>query len=154
MIFGDRTDQLGLIAPAAARFLEEHANDLGSLKTGRYELDGADEAFVNIVVFTTKERDEAQFETHRIYADIHVPLQGEEIIEVKDAADLPDTTPYDEADDIAFQGNGALGAPCRLSPGAFLLVMPEDSHMPGVAADKPAPLKKAIFKIKASDLAR
>ncbi len=154
MIFGDRTDQLRLVAPQAARFLEEHANCLEELPEGRFDLDESGDTFVNIVSFTTKKRTDAQFETHRVYADIHVPLRGEEVIEVIDAASVRDTTPYSEADDIAFQGNEAQGASQRLKPGTFLLVMPEDAHMPGVAAEEPAMLKKAIFKIKASDLIR
>jgi beta-galactosidase beta subunit len=37
-----------------------------------------------------------------------------------------------------------------VSQGTFMLLMPEDGHMPGIAADAPALVKKAVVKIEAA----
>ena len=41
-----------------------------------------------------------------------------------------------------------------MTPGRWCLVMPEDAHMPGVSIDDaPAPVKKAVFKVRVEHLA-
>ncbi|MBT7598814.1 MAG: DUF386 family protein, partial [Gemmatimonadetes bacterium] len=35
-----------------------------------------------------------------------------------------------------------------MQAGQFIVLWPQDAHMPGMAIDSPAPVKKAVFKVK------
>jgi biofilm protein TabA len=53
--------------------------------------------------------------------------------------------PYDEEKDILFgKGTGEFVA---LRPGRFIVLFPQDAHMPGVSVSAPAPVRKAVVKI-------
>lgn len=41
-----------------------------------------------------------------------------------------------------------LGTDHVLKPGDMVVLFPEDAHMPCVAAEGPAQMKKAVFKIR------
>jgi len=52
---------------------------------------------------------------------------------------------YDEAKD--FLHLSGSGDPVTLPSGSFMLLWPADAHMPCLAVDQPAPIKKVVVKI-------
>ena len=84
-------------------------------------------------------------ETHRVMADIQIPLSGAETYGYIPAEDLPEAD-YNEVKDITkFPGVAAQSlVTCR--PGMFAIFFPQDGHAPCIS-DQPE-IKKAIFKVK------
>lgn len=127
---------------AVAKFLKE--NRLEELEPGKHAIAG-DDLFVNIQSAKGKTPEEAVMETHRVMADIQIPLSGAETYGYIPAEDLPEAD-YNEVKDITkFPGVAAQSlVTCR--PGMFAIFFPQDGHAPCIS-DQPE-IKKAIFKVK------
>lgn len=128
----------------AIRYLK--TADLTKLAMGRNEVDG-DNVFINRFDYDTMPEEQAMWEGHAQYADIHVLVSGEEKIGVTDAARLTATT-RDEANDfIGYEG--AVETWFTMRPGDILVVYPEDVHMVKVQLNGLCHVEKAVFKVKA-----
>lgn len=135
------------LCPALKTALQFLASaDLTKLEMGRNEVDG-DNVFINRFDYTTMPEEQAAWEGHKLYADIHVVLEGEERIGVTDAASLT-AGAYDEAGDF-IPYEGPVGAWVTMRPGDVLVVFPEDVHMVKVQLNGASRVKKAVFKVKA-----
>ena len=119
--------------------------DLTKLAMGRNEVDG-DNVFINRFDYTTMPEEQASWEGHKYYADIHVVLEGEERIGVTDAGSLT-AGEYDAAGDF-IPYEGPVDAWVAMRPGDILVVFPEDVHMVKVQRGGPSAVKKAVFKVK------
>ena len=119
-------------------------NDLETLEIGKHAIKG-DDVFVNIQLAKGKTPEEAVVETHRVMADIQIPLSGEETYGFIPEEDLPEME-YDEAKDMAkFPGVPSQSlVTCR--KGMFAIFFPQDGHAPCITRENE--LKKAIFKVK------
>ena len=136
----------GISAPLDTAIDYLASADLSQLAMGRNEVDG-DKVFINRFNYTTLPQAEAMWEGHKLYADIHVVLEGEERIGVTDAASLT-AGAYDEAGDfIPYEGD--VDAWVTMRPGDILVVFPEDVHMVKVQLNGPSDVKKAVFKVLA-----
>lgn len=101
---------------------------------------------IGCVRYTTRPLEKCNRENHRVDADIHVCLEGVEVIGY---CPLPDATPiseYDPAIDKQFY-NGPMNY-IRLLPGMFALMLPQDVHCAMAADGEPAPAKKLMIKCK------
>ena len=126
-------------------------HDLAALPKGRNEIAG-DDVYVNIAHYTTGAREEKIWEAHRIYADVHVLAAGTERIDVS-AIERMKMGDYDPARDF-IPAAGEVDASVVMHPGDFLVCLPSDVHRSGVMVDRPAPLKKGIFKVRMSCIER
>lgn len=120
--------------------------DLSKLQMGRNDVDG-DEVYINRFDYTTMPEQEASWEGHKFYADIHVVLEGEEKIGVTDASSLK-AGAYDEAGDF-IPYEGPVDSWVTMRPGDILVVFPEDVHMVKVQLNGASQVKKAVFKVRA-----
>lgn len=118
--------------------------DLAALPPGVHELDGQ-ALYVNVQAFTTRPLAEGRWEAHRRYLDLHCVFEGAERIGYAPAGSL---TPgaYDAARDFMLL-TGEAGALVPVTPGSFLLLWPDEAHMPGLAVDDPARIRKVVVKI-------
>lgn len=148
MLYGNRIADLAVICPKANAFIDEH--DLVALEPGRYDLGDGD--FVNIICTTTRPREESQYESHVNYIDLQMPIEGYEICEVAPIEQAKVTQPYDADSDCAFHSNSHEDMQYLLEPGNFIVLMPEDAHMPTLTIDEPEPIKKAVFKIRVGSI--
>lgn len=121
------------------------AADLSQLAQGRNEVDG-EEVFINRFDYTTIPAEQAAWEGHLHYADIHVVLDGEERIGVTDARHLKETARDEAADFVGFEG--PVDTWVTMRPGSLLIVFPEDAHLVKVQLSGPAAVKKAVFKVR------
>ena len=131
----------------AFRFLRE--TDLTKLPNGRIMIDG-DNVFVNVMSAKLSPfKAEDDYEVHRRYIDIQVPINGEETFGAYTLSDLSTAGAYDVAHDISIFK--AKGEPITLCPGEFIAFFPSSgAHCPGCtrAETVPADFRKLCVKVK------
>ena len=125
----------------AIEYIEQ--TDLASLPVGRYELDGKD-LYVLIQEYSSKLPGAGKWEAHRNYIDLQYIVQGTERMGYAMLKRLQ-MGAYDPAKD--FQALSGEGDFVTLQSGDFMLLWPNDGHMPGMAVAESAPVKKAVVKI-------
>ena len=131
-------DMLERIQKAVAYIRE---GKLDNLECGRHDL--FDGMYVNVSQYQTKKS--GVFEAHRKFIDIHYLLEGSEFIEVTDVAKLKITKEYDAQAD-ALLGT-AEGSSYLWKKGQFMVVFPEEAHMPGLKTAEDIEVKKAVVKV-------
>ena len=126
----------------AIRFLQN--TDLRTLVKGRNEIDG-DRVFVNRFDYQTMPQEQAIWEGHIRYADIHVLLSGHEKIGVTNVGLLTETARKPEEDFVGFDGPVMSWFPMTAED--ILIVFPEDIHKVKVMDGESAFVEKACFKV-------
>ncbi len=106
-----------------------------------------DRLFCNFVAFTSKPEDQCLYEAHRDYIDLHFIVSGVERIATADVCSLTPEVPYTQEKDIEFLKGDADGY-YELNPGQFMVCFPSDAHKVAMMKDRPAEVKKIVFKIK------
>lgn len=119
--------------------------DFSSLKPGKYLLDG-DNVYVNVADGPTKTLDQAKYESHKDYADIHYLITGKEQISAADVSKGTIVQPYDDDKDIQFLT--AKGKDYIAEPGSFFIFFPKTAHRPSVKTAGADTVKKIVVKIK------
>lgn len=100
--------------------------------------------------YKTKPEADVPFEAHKRFWDLQVVVEGEELIGYAPLADMTETVPYKEADDVAFYSG--TGQNVLLRPGMAALLAPWDAHRPGVMAkDVPSNVRKIVVKMRGLD---
>lgn len=124
--------------------LEFLANtDFSKLPLGKAELDG-DNIYYMVQEYETAL--DKKVEAHYKYIDIQAVLEGEEIIGV-----APITTEKTIEEDMPEKDCCLYKCetqPIFMKPSYFLVLYPNDLHMPGVSVNAPAHCRKVVIKIK------
>lgn len=128
----------------AFAFLE--AQDLATINTGTYEIDGKN-VYAIVQEYNSKNPEDAQYESHKVYTDLQYIISGEELIGLTDLSSTTVKTPYDGEKDIAFY-DAEEGEMLMAKPGTFFLFFPDDAHRPGIKVDENKPVKKIVIKVK------
>lgn len=132
---------LGPLFEQAFDFLR--TTDPNALEPGRYPLAG-DALFALVQSYHTKAPSEGFWEAHRRYIDLQFIAQGTERIGYAPLHRL-ELESHDEQRDLSvLKGEGDF---LTLTDGCFMLLWPEDAHMPGLKADQSGPVRKIVFKI-------
>ncbi|MCE5230207.1 YhcH/YjgK/YiaL family protein [bacterium] len=116
---------------------------------GRFEIMG-DDAFGGVASYPTRERADAICETHQRKIDIQMCLKGSERIEWAPRGTLPVKTAYDPEKDAEFYAQPAEPLPggVDMKPGYFMVLFPEDAHMPALKpTDGTADVRKLVVKL-------
>lgn len=116
---------------------------------GEYPIQGRD---IYAIVFTrtTTPAQDAIIETHRVYADIQVPLSGPELHARLDPADLSVRIPYDPLRDAQFYHPATLSSTLLVRPGEFAVYLPQDAHACLIQVSGQAEsVRKMVVKVKA-----
>ena len=114
---------------------------------GRYDFE--DGVFAAVSTYTTKLRKDACFEAHKKYIDVQVMLKGREIIATQhiDVMHKYDCIqPFGDGD-LELYANNMECIDNVVNEGEFLVLYPEDGHMPGVCIGKPEEIQKAVIKV-------
>ena len=126
----------------ALRYLE--FMDLEKLAPGRYEISG-DQVFALVQEYHTKPMDQGFWEAHQKYIDVQYVVTGIERMGYA-CVDRMRLIEYNEEKDFArLEGEGVF---LKVPAGTFLIMAPQDAHMPGMALDQPAPVKKVVVKVR------
>lgn len=150
MIFGNinhLSDYPFLDSAVKECFEYAKTHDLLSYEKGSHPIDG-ERLYVNIAEYETTTPENRFWEAHKQYLDLHFMLKGEERVDLAYIENM-EQKPYVEKDDF-LPLEGTPVASVVLHENDFLICYPQDGHMTALAADKPAALKKAIFKIRIS----
>jgi YhcH/YjgK/YiaL family protein len=147
------SDRYRGLGPRFARAFDfARSTDFTVLPDGTYPVsdpaDGAaEENDVRALVqrYASKPASEGRWEAHRAHIDLQMVVQGEEYIGVAPRHHLT-AEPYDSERDL--QWLSGEGDRVTLRPGEFVLLWPEDAHMPGMAIGGPADVLKVVFKIR------
>ena len=121
------------------------STDLAQLSKGRNEIDG-DQVFVNRFDYQTMPPEQAIWEGHAKYADMHVLLSGHEKIGVANAAALKMVAQKPEEDFIGYEGDVEVWFPMTTED--ILIVYPEDVHKVKVVDGDSSLVAKACYKFK------
>lgn len=120
-------------------------NNPTELEEGTNYIDG-ELLKANVMKYETKERELLKFENHKRYIDLHMVLQGTEMLITGNVEELKVIEPYKEENDSEFlSGEGQMQ--CVLKKGMFALCSVNEPHMPGVIVDRQESIKKIVFKI-------
>lgn len=120
-------------------------DDLHTLPTGRYPIDGED-VYALVQEYQTKPAERAKWEAHREYLDVQYVAAGVERMGYGYIADFEVAKDYDVAGDyLLFTG---AGNELIMKPGAFAIFSPHDVHRPTVAVDGPTPVRKIVVKVR------
>lgn len=91
--------------------------------------------------------EDAFFEAHKKYLDVHLMLQGTERVDISH----PDVlTRFDHKDDF-YAYHGEAEQTLLLTPGSFLVVFPGDAHRIKVQVKGPENVSKVVFKLLVND---
>lgn len=128
-----------------ADFIKKFENE--NLPDGSYEID-SDRVFANIQSYRTKPQSEdSRFEAHKKYIDVQYIVSGIEKIRWAKLGDLTQTEErYSKGQDIAFY-EGEPRLDFVLTKGTFLMLYPQDAHMPGLSVEKDSTVRKIVFKL-------
>lgn len=123
------------------------STDLSKLAAGRYEVDGAN-IYLMIQEPEFRAPADAQFEAHRRYADIQLALADGEAISVLPVERVAKWTPFNEEKDIGFSDVEEKGVALPLPAGTFMILLPQDAHMPNLKCGSAATGRKAVVKVR------
>ena len=118
--------------------------DLLRLNPGKYEIEGTS-IYAIVDNYFTRPKEEGLWEAHRRYIDIQFVVKNKEQMGYANLDQMQNCTEYDQEKDILFfKGTGSYFI---IPPGTFVILTPQDVHMPGVAIEKLESVKKIVLKI-------
>jgi YhcH/YjgK/YiaL family protein len=127
------------------KFLQE--GNVLELLPSRIELDG-ERVFAMIQHYDTKPKAQGVWEAHRKYIDIQYMAEGQELMGYANLNHLQAGDYNDEKDFLLLKGEGSY---VLMLPGTFVILGPQDAHIPQVAVDLPQPVKKVVVKVAVDD---
>ncbi len=130
----------------AQEFLMKH--DYRTLPKEKMEIKG-DEVFLVYHDITQSPLEEAFYEAHRDYADIHFTLEGVNFIRSTLIDNIHITKEYvKEGDYLLGSYEGESYTDSYMGPGYFAIYMPEDAHLTNAHPIERANVKKYVIKVK------
>jgi YhcH/YjgK/YiaL family protein len=119
-------------------------NDVAAMAPERYDIDG-DDVFVMVQEYDSKPKADGFWEAHRQYADIQLVVSGAEHMGYAPTPTLKAGDYDDSRDLLPLDGEGLF---IEMRAGTFMILWPQDAHMPGMAIDTSSPVKKAVVKVR------
>ena len=133
---------LGTGIEAALRYLQQ--TDFKNVAPERYDIDG-DRVYAMVQEYDAKPKAEGFWEAHRKYLDVQYVAAGVEHMGYAAAATLQAGRYEEDKDFIKLEGDGEF---FLLRKGYFCILAPQDAHMPGMAVEQSAPVKKVVVKVE------
>lgn len=143
-----RADYLKKLGPnfdIALAFLNKPRLD--ELEDDRYDLRGT-EVFAIVQTYMTKPVDQRKWEAHKKYLDIQYIISGHEHIGYTQLSTVSPLEPYSAKKDIAFfKGQPGHGCFIPMSAGMFMVLGPQDAHLPSSTLTVPEEVRKIVVKV-------
>jgi len=124
-------------------WLTEHA---ASATDGEHEIDGRHVYAIASNVETMPEN-QAVFESHKKYIDLHYCISGGEKIAYTPISALKPKTEYDNEKDYTLYETTIPGELLTMTPDTFAIFMPQDGHMPKISDGLNKQVRKIVVKI-------
>lgn len=127
---------------AALAYLRD--TDFAGMELGRYDIDG-DAIYAMVQAYTTKDVSKGMWEAHRRYIDVQYVVSGNERMGYANLDGLTVSKAYEEEDDyLLLEGDGDF---LTMPAGTFIILGPQDAHMPQIAAGTPCEVSKVVVKV-------
>lgn len=121
----------------------------GQKLADRTEIDGENIYAIVQQEYATREENENAWESHQKYADVQYIFEGEELFGIAQSKNLKLLTNYDEEKDVQFYKGTKSENFLSVSSGEFLILFPQDAHLPACHPKKGARLnKRIVVKVK------
>jgi len=120
--------------------------DVRRSAAGTFELDGR-RVYAIVQEYATLERTQGAWEAHRRHIDLQLVVSGTERIGYAHVSRLAPGRYDQERDLLPLSGEGVF---LTLGPGDFMLLFPEDAHMPQIAVNASEIVRKVVVKIAVS----
>jgi YhcH/YjgK/YiaL family protein len=141
---GKQYYSLGARLQKALQFLRD--TNLAELEVGRYQIEDND-IYAMVSEYNSKPMEGVLWEAHKCYIDIQYIIKGSEKIGYTNVENMKTTVEYNESKDIYF--GTANGDFVTVQEGMFMILAPQDAHMPGICCEKPESVKKIVIKVLA-----
>ena len=130
---------------AALKWLSE--TNIASLPDGKHFLPDSD-LVADIQTYISKPLNECRFESHHENFDIQYVAEGRENFCVCPVKGLSVIESHPERDTYFHESPENFGT-LLLNKGDFIIVIPEEAHMPKVCVKSPEEVRKVVIKVKA-----
>ena len=120
-------------------------HSLKDLQLGSTPITGED-VYINRFDYTTKEPDQLLFETHQIFADIHLILEGQEMILTAPVETLNKVEADNNTDYIGSDGKET--AVFHMRSDTVLIVFPGEAHKVKCTDGCSVLIKKGVIKVR------
>ena len=129
------------------KYLEN--TDFSSMANGRYEI-LSDKVYALVQDYSSKLKSDGKFEAHKKYIDIQYVVKGEEQMGAASVDDFTDAVDYNEEKDIVFLSpkENCRQDFVKVGEKEFIIFEPKDAHMPSIAIEEPAYVKKVVVKVQ------
>jgi YhcH/YjgK/YiaL family protein len=122
-------------------------SDLSKLELKRYDIDG-DNLYAPVSEYLTKNEEDAKFEAHQKYIDIHYVISGAEQIGIAPRSLKKDVlVPYDPNKDVEFL-TVTHSTNVKATPDRFFIFFTLDAHCPGFKDGENLYVRKVVVKVK------
>ena len=120
--------------------------DYKNLNPGKYVVN--DMFYYIVQEYYTKDEAECELESHRKYIDIQWIVDGYEAIDIANIAELCVKGNYDEIRDVEFFKKTTHMARVVMGKNSYVVLYPENAHMPGLKCQESVKVKKIVGKVK------
>jgi len=134
--------KLGPLIQKGFEYLQQ--TDFNKVELGKQEIQG-DDLFAIVMEYETKPVAECKYEGHHKYIDLQFLIAGGEFMGL---ALLKDQMPVESNLEHDYEFYDLKSDLIRFEPNSFMLLYPNDLHMPGVHQTEPEWVKKVVIKIK------
>lgn len=141
----EKYDYLAPKFRAGYKWLAE--TNFSTLADGKYRVLG-DDVIADVQTYTTQPVSERRFEAHDVHFDIQYVAEGQEFFGVCPREGLSITEAHPERDTFFYESPESFSM-ILLREGEFIVVAPEEAHMPKCAVKIPSRVRKVVIKIKA-----
>lgn len=121
--------------------------DIHALPDGKHPVPDSD-LVADIQTYNTKPENNCRYESHHEHFDIQYVAEGREYFGVCPVDGLTVTEEHPERDTYFYATPRASGR-VLLNQGDFIIVIPEEAHMPKCAVNTPEKVRKVVIKVKA-----
>ncbi len=139
----------GIHKRLAAAFDYLQKTDLNKIEPGTHEIEGR-KVYVMVQQYETKPMEKGRWEAHRKFIDVQYVHQGAERFGYANLLELKPGS-YDEAKDFLSLEGKEKGDFFLVRQGTFVVLFPQDGHMPGMAVSIPQPVRKFVVKVSIAD---
>lgn len=123
------------------------STDFSKTENATYELDGKN-IYAIVSEYDTKPVSDGKWESHLKYYDIQFVAKGEELMGYVNKDYVTLSQDYnDENDFMLWEDNNEDSDFIRFKENNFMILAPEDVHMPGIETGEIEKVKKVVIKV-------
>lgn len=116
-------------------------------KEGRTEFSGED-LYALVQIYNTRTTEESVMEAHRKYLDLQYIVEGEEYFYIHKTSKCKVKEDQTPEKDFIFLECNKPEVKVKAEKGMFVLLFPQDAHMPCIQTEQKKRVKKIVFKIR------